>query len=136
MHIYQTYLKLVFLVITNLLINQSILADEAASPTTNETAKTIAPTLEDLKNPIWIADGKKRFIQTCAYCHGQEGDAGKTKSFRSRIDWDPQYIHDTIANGRINGANVMPSWKGSIPDETIWKIVSYIRSLSESNKPE
>ncbi|MCB1909691.1 MAG: c-type cytochrome [Rhodocyclaceae bacterium] len=87
------------------------------------------PTLAQLADPAWIATGRSKFVQTCAYCHGQEGDSGKVRPFRERKAWDPQVIHDTIADGRQRGANVMPSWKASIPDELIWKIVAYIRSL-------
>jgi mono/diheme cytochrome c family protein len=89
-----------------------------------------APGIDELRQPEWIAEGRKKFIQTCAYCHGVEGQAGKTRSFRSREGWDPQLIHDTIVNGRVNGPNVMPSWKGSIPDELIWKLVAYVKSLN------
>lgn len=89
-----------------------------------------SPSPAELRNPEWIAEGRKKFVQTCAFCHGAEGQAGKTRSFRTREGWDPQLIHDTIVNGRVNGPNVMPSWQGSIPDELIWKLVAYIKSLS------
>ncbi len=112
-------------------------ADPAPAPvapaaTENPAAEVAmaAPGLAELRNPEWIAEGRKKFIQTCAYCHGVEGQAGKTRSFRSREGWDPQLIHDTIVNGRVNGPNVMPSWKGSIPDELIWKLVAYVKSLN------
>jgi len=101
-------------------------------PTTIENVTTSAPTADDLKNPEWIQIGRTRFIQSCAYCHGTRGEAGKTRSFETREEWDPTVIHDTISNGRVNGPNVMPSWKGSIPDDVIWKIVAYIKSLSAS----
>ena len=79
-----------------------------------------------------IQEGKTRFIQTCAYCHGQEGEAGKTRPFRTHTDWNPQEIFDKISNGRVRGGNVMPTWKDAIPPEEIWKIVAYIKSLSAS----
>lgn len=88
------------------------------------------PTLSELRNPDWIAEGRKKFVQTCAFCHGVEGQAGKTRSFKTREGWDPQIIHDTIAEGRVNGPNVMPSWKGSITDDLIWKLVAYVKSLN------
>ena len=91
------------------------------------------PSPVNLLDPEWIRAGKTRFIQTCAYCHGTQGEAGKTQSFKTRRNWDPQLIHDTISNGRVNGPNVMPSWKGSIQDDVIWKIVAYIKSLSAEN---
>lgn len=93
-------------------------------------APTSAPSLSELRNPEWIAEGRTKFVQTCAYCHGVEGQAGKTRSFKTREGWDPQIIHDTIAEGRVNGPNVMPAWKGSIPDALIWKLVAYVKSLN------
>mgnify|MGYP002081335383 CR=1 FL=1 len=89
-----------------------------------------APSAEDLKRDDWIEAGKSRFIKTCAYCHGTKGEAGKTAAFSTRENWDPQIIFDTISEGRTNGSNVMPSWKGSIPDDEIWKMVAYIKSLA------
>ena len=92
-----------------------------------------APSAADLRNPQWIAEGKAKFVATCGYCHGAKGEAGKTKSFTEREDWDPQVIHDTIVEGKTTGANRMPAWAGSIPDPLIWKIVAYIKSLSAGN---
>lgn len=102
----------------------------ANSDTSDVQADTSAASLAaKLSDPARIAEGKIKFVQTCAFCHGEEGDAGKVRAFRERQNWDPQIIHDTIANGKQTGANVMPSWKDSIPDDLIWKIVAYIKSL-------
>lgn len=103
-----------------------------AADNTDAAAATasVTPTTDQLSDPEWIQSGRKKFVQACAYCHGQEGDSGKVKPFRERIDWDPIKIHDVIANGRQSGSNVMPSMKDSIDDELIWKMVAYIRSLS------
>ncbi len=114
------------------LMSSGLQAEEnpGVPPAALQEVGATAPTAEDLKNPEWIQTGKTRFIQSCAYCHGTRGEAGKTRSFETRETWDPRVIHDTISNGRVNGPNVMPSWKGSIPDDVIWKIVAYIKSLS------
>jgi len=103
-----------------------------AADNTDSTAGkvSITPTAEQISDPEWIQSGRKKFVKACAYCHGQEGDSGKNKAFRERIDWDPNQIHDVIANGRQSGSNVMPAWKDSIDDELIWNMVAYIRSLS------
>lgn len=93
-------------------------------------AEVPAPAADDLRRTDWIAEGRAKFISACSYCHGQQGEAGKVRSFKERKNWNPQIIHDTITNGRIRGANIMPPWGGSIPDDEIWKIVSYIKSLS------
>lgn len=99
-----------------------------------DSETSVPQTPADLKSDAWITEGRAKFVQTCAYCHGQEGDSGKVAPFRERKDWDPQFIHDTIANGRQRGANVMPTWKDSIPDELIWKLVAYIKSLEGKPK--
>lgn len=93
------------------------------------------PDVQQLADTAWIAAGRERFANACAYCHGSEGDSGKVQPFRERINWEPREIHDVITNGRKRGANIMPAWGGSIPDEEIWKIVAFIRSLSGKEKP-
>ena len=40
---------------------------------------------------------------------------------------EPQNIYATIVEGRPNG---MPSFRGKIPDQQVWEIVAYVRSLS------
>lgn len=92
------------------------------------------PSADELASPKWIETGKELFTQSCAYCHGMKGDAGKTKSFTERQGWPAKEIFDVISNGRTRGANKMPAWKGAIPDEDIWKIVAYIKSLSADNE--
>lgn len=88
------------------------------------------PTAQQLTDPEWVAAGRKRFLSACAYCHGQQGEAGKVKSFKERLGWDAQLIHDVIAQGRVRAGNIMPAWKDSIPDAEIWQLVAYIKSLS------
>ena len=89
----------------------------------------------DLEQESTIQEGRTRFIRTCAYCHGQEGEAGKTRPFKTHTDWNPKDIFDTISNGRVRGGNVMPTWKDTIPPDEIWKIDAYIKSLSASKAP-
>jgi cytochrome c oxidase cbb3-type subunit 3 len=38
-----------------------------------------------------------------------------------------EQIHATIVEGRPNG---MPAWGGKIPDQQIWQIAAYVRSMS------
>jgi mono/diheme cytochrome c family protein len=92
------------------------------------------PSAEDLRKPEWIEAGRARFVKTCAYCHGFEGDAGKHVPFREHLDWDPAQIHAVITNGRQRGANVMPAWQGAISDDEIWRITAYILSLAGKPK--
>lgn len=92
------------------------------------------PSAEDLASPQSIQAGRAKFVSACAYCHGSEGDAGKNRPFRERIDWDATQIYQVIHDGRQRGANVMPAWNGTIPDEQIWQIVAYIKSLGGKPK--
>lgn len=94
------------------------------------------PEAEALRDPAMVQAGRAKFVATCAYCHGSEGDAGKHRPFRERIDWDPALIHQVIREGRQRGSNVMPAWKDSIPDEQIWQIVAYIKSLGGQPRPQ
>ena len=47
-------------------------------------------------------------------------------------DRDDQ-IFDSIAEGRGEG---MPSWGTKIPEDQIWKLVAYIKSMRTSEEPE
>ncbi len=87
-------------------------------------------TEDELRRSDWINEGMEKFNSACTYCHGQKGQGGKVKSFTERSGWKPEAIHNVITNGRVRGSNVMPPWGGSMPDEDIWKLVAYIKSLS------
>ena len=38
-----------------------------------------------------------------------------------------EQIHQTLVEGRPNG---MPAWNGKIPDEQLWQLAAYVRSMS------
>jgi len=78
-----------------------------------------------------IADGKLLYEGfNCAGCHGAAGGGGIGPPFADR-DWiygsEPENIFQSVAQGRPNG---MPSFGGKIPEEVLWRIVAYVRSLS------
>jgi mono/diheme cytochrome c family protein len=83
----------------------------------------------DLKDPKTIEDGRVLFAQTCVYCHGDSGSGGKAGPLKGRTDLTSDYLHTTISNGKRAGALVMPAWKDSLDDATIWKLVAFIGSL-------
>jgi cytochrome c oxidase cbb3-type subunit 3 len=77
-----------------------------------------------------IAEGQTLYNQmNCVGCHahggGSMGPALMDDEWRygGRID----QIVTTIKEGRPNG---MPSWRGKLTDDQIWKIAAYVRSLS------
>jgi len=83
-----------------------------------------------LADPAAANQGKLFFDRACTYCHGKEGAGGKTPSFKGRKDFTPQTLFDVIENGRVNGANIMPAWKGSLTQTQISQLVAYILSLA------
>lgn len=105
-----------------------------SAPAAAEPGGSAPPSAEALRSAEWIQAGRERFVKTCAYCHGYEGDAGKHVPFRERLDWDPVQIHDVITHGRQRGANVMPAWQGTLGDDEIWRLTAYIRSLAGQPK--
>jgi cytochrome c oxidase cbb3-type subunit 3 len=79
-----------------------------------------------------LADGERLYRwMNCAGCHGPAGGGGMGPPFRDR-DWiygdDPASIFESIGQGRPNG---MPSFGLKLPEEHIWKIALFVRSLGE-----
>jgi cytochrome c oxidase cbb3-type subunit 3 len=77
-----------------------------------------------------LAEGQQLFTwMNCSGCHshggGGMGPALMDDEWRygGRID----QIAASIAEGRPNG---MPSWRGRLTDDQIWKLAAYVRSLS------
>ena len=83
----------------------------------------------ELNDPAVIASGRDVFASTCVYCHGDEGSGGRAGPLRSRSDLTPDYVFNTIANGRRAGALNMPPWKNSLDETTRWQLTAYILSL-------
>ena len=81
-------------------------------------------------NPGAVMAGRRLFGQyNCSGCHSN-GGGGMGPSlmddewiYGSRLE----QIHQTLVEGRPNG---MPSWGGKVPDEQLWQISAYVRSMS------
>jgi cytochrome c oxidase cbb3-type subunit III len=81
-------------------------------------------------NAAAVIEGKRLFSQyNCSGCHSNGGGGmGPSLMSGSLIYGDRlEQIHDTLVEGRPNG---MPSWGGKIPDQQLWQIAAYVRSLS------
>ncbi|HEX4485280.1 MAG TPA: c-type cytochrome [Terriglobales bacterium] len=88
-------------------------------------------------DPVALQEGYKLFNwYNCSGCHGGHAGGGMGPSLRDAVwifgDRDDQ-IYDSIAAGRGNG---MPSWGRKIPEQQIWKLVTYIKSMRTSQEPD
>jgi cytochrome c oxidase cbb3-type subunit 3 len=90
-----------------------------------------------LKNdPDAVARGMKDFDNfNCSGCHMGNGGGGMGPAL-SNDTWlyrsSPGNIYLSIAQGRSAG---MPAFGAMLPDRTIWELVAYIQSLSNSPSP-
>lgn len=86
---------------------------------------------------VAMVEGRRLFIwYNCYGCHGGHGGGGMGPSLRDPV-WiyggDPAHVYSSIAEGRANG---MPAWGTKIPDEQIWKLVTYIKSMRTPEEPD
>jgi cytochrome c oxidase cbb3-type subunit 3 len=75
-------------------------------------------------------EGKRLFQQyNCSGCHfnGGGGIGPPLMDAQWIYGSNPENIYDTIIEGRPNG---MPSFRAKIPDDQVWKLAAYVRSLS------
>jgi cytochrome c oxidase cbb3-type subunit 3 len=83
-----------------------------------------------------IATGQMLFnAMNCSGCHSGFAGGGMGPSLRDSAwiygNTDAQ-IYSTIAEGRPAG---MPAWGAKLPEDQIWKIIAYLRTLGTTNEP-
>jgi cytochrome c oxidase cbb3-type subunit III len=81
-------------------------------------------------NSYAISQGERLYEQyNCVGCHfhGGGGIGPPLMDEQWIYGGSGQNIHDTIVQGRPNG---MPSYGGHIPDDQVWMIAAYVRTLS------
>lgn len=81
-------------------------------------------------NAFHIANGQRYFEWfNCVGCHfhGGGGIGPALMDEKWRYGGRMEQIYASIAQGRPNG---MPSFKDRIPEQQIWEIAAYVRSLS------
>ena len=88
-------------------------------------------------NAIARVEGRRLFVwYNCYGCHGGHGGGGIGPSLRDPI-WlyggDDAHIFASIAQGRGHG---MPAWGTKIPQDQIWKLVAYIKSMRTPEEPD
>jgi cytochrome c oxidase cbb3-type subunit 3 len=77
------------------------------------------------------ADGAKLFVAyNCIDCHGADGSGAMGPSLadgRWHFGGTPAEIYESIFQGRPDG---MPAWGSLIASDQIWRLVTYVQSLS------
>lgn len=107
------------------------IVDSALAPGLNYSPATVDPRAAAYyNNPDAVSTGKRLFEQyNCSGCHSN-GGGGMGPSLMDD-EWiyggRLEQIHQTLVQGRPNG---MPSWGGKIPDEQLWQLAAYVRSMS------
>jgi cytochrome c oxidase cbb3-type subunit 3 len=105
--------------------------DSALAPGVDHSLVTINPKAAAYyDNPEAVNTGKRLFQQyNCSGCHSN-GGGGMGPSLMDD-EWiyggRLEQIHATLVEGRPNG---MPSWGGKVPDEQLWQLAAYVRSMS------
>ena len=89
------------------------------------------------ENAVALAEGRDLFVQfNCAGCHGGHAGGGMGPSLRDK-SWiygdSDAHVFSSIAEGRAHG---MPSWGRQLPEEHIWKLVAYVKSLRTPLEPD
>ncbi len=90
-----------------------------------------------MDNPAAAQEGRRLFLMyNCVGCHGGRAGGGMGPSLRDsawtygNTDAD---LFATITEGRPGG---MPTWGGKIPEDQIWKLIAYVRTLRTSREPD
>jgi cytochrome c oxidase cbb3-type subunit 3 len=105
--------------------------DSALDPGVDHSLYTVDPrAAQYLENAQAVVTGKLLFgAYNCSGCHSNGGGGmGPPLMDDVWIYGDRlEQIHQSIVQGRPNG---MPSWGGKIPDQQIWQLAAYVRSMS------
>jgi cytochrome c oxidase cbb3-type subunit 3 len=111
--------------------NRPGVIDSALDPGVDHSLVTDDPrALAYYDNAEAVNTGKRLFSQyNCSGCHSS-GGGGMGPDLMDDV-WiyggRLEQIHQTLVEGRPNG---MPSWGGKVPDEQLWQLSAYVRSLS------
>jgi len=90
-----------------------------------------------LKDAVAIQEGHQLFAwYNCSGCHGIHAGGGMGPSLRDDVwiygDSDAQIL-DTLIHGRSKG---MPAWGNKIPEDQMWKLIAYIKSMNTPLEPD
>jgi len=85
---------------------------------------------KDEQNAFAVNQGKRLFRwYNCSGCHAQGGGGMGVPLIDDKWIYgsSPDDVFRTIVQGRPNG---MPSFGGRIPEDQVWQLVAYVRSMS------
>ncbi|WP_429225515.1 c-type cytochrome [Inquilinus ginsengisoli] len=109
---------------------ETIVALAPISPGGNGPQTASNPKGQDYEqNAYAMAQGKRLFQWfNCSGCHGNGGGGSGPALIDDKWIYGSSIdnIVATIREGRPNG---MPSFRGRIPDDEIWQIAAYVRSM-------
>lgn len=99
------------------------------SVSAEDTERTIANPFR--KDKAAIEAGRLQFNSGCAVCHGPTGQGGRGSRLAEvyRVQRMPDAKIFGIIREGVTGTEMPPS---ALPDEKLWQIVSFIRSLNAS----
>lgn len=95
------------------------------------------PTDPYIHDQVALREGWRLFNwYNCSGCHGGHAGGGMAPSLRDPV-WlygnSDAHIFASIAEGRGKG---MPAWGTKIPEDQIWKLVAYIKSIRTPEEPD
>ncbi|HMK08243.1 MAG TPA: c-type cytochrome [Anaerolineales bacterium] len=83
-----------------------------------------------------VEGGRELFLQTCAACHGEQGQGQGTApdltSPENLAQHSLQQVYDTITGGGTG----MPGYAESLSDDQRWMLAAYVRSLGLAPPPQ
>jgi cytochrome c oxidase cbb3-type subunit 3 len=110
---------------------RSVVIDSALDPGVEHSLVTTDPRATAYYNNADAVNSGKRLFQqyNCSGCHSNGGGGmgpdlmDDVWIYGSRLE----QIHQTLVEGRPNG---MPSWGNKVPDQQLWQLAVYVRSMS------
>jgi mono/diheme cytochrome c family protein len=125
------------------LVWMSIAAVSAQNPGGSAAAKKIVNPVPS--SPASIAAGQALYQKNCRFCHGPEAKGngpGAPKdthpSDLTDAKWDRGSTDGEIFAVLRDGAGPefkMRGYKGRIPEQDMWNVVNYLRSIGPKKKP-
>lgn len=105
-----------------------VLADDGVRPSPDAATKNPFPWDDGAAQ----AAGKLIYQQSCASCHGPNGDGTPgfnfaTRDFANKLEASPGAYFQALAEGRLDKG--MPPYKALLSDEQHWQVLTFLYSL-------